>query len=105
MIVESEVMFKVRAPPRVCGRACPSGHTAFETLCPISPAISPARHVAPHRAAPQAMPAMGEAEEDMLDLAVGVKPLSRLGCQVFAAPELDGLTVVLPAEVASQLAR
>ena len=51
------------------------------------------------------MPAMGEAEEDMLDLAVGVKPLSRLGCQVFAAPELDGLTVVLPAEVASQLAR
>ncbi len=48
---------------------------------------------------------MGEAEEDMLDLAVGVKPLSRLGCQVIAAPELDGLTVVLPAEVASQLER
>lgn len=32
----------------------------------------------------------------MLDLAFGLTPTSRLGCQVVAAPELDGLRVRLP---------
>jgi ferredoxin, 2Fe-2S len=36
-------------------------------------------------------------EEDMLDLAVGVCPNSRLGCQIVLTEELDGLTVRLPA--------
>jgi ferredoxin, 2Fe-2S len=36
-------------------------------------------------------------EEDMLDLAVGVRPTSRLGCQIVLTEELDGLTVRLPA--------
>jgi 2Fe-2S ferredoxin len=36
-------------------------------------------------------------EEDMLDLAVGVCPTSRLGCQIVLTDELDGLTVRLPA--------
>jgi 2Fe-2S ferredoxin len=36
-------------------------------------------------------------EEDMLDLAVGVRPTSRLGCQIVLTEELDGLTVSLPA--------
>jgi ferredoxin, 2Fe-2S len=36
-------------------------------------------------------------EEDMLDLAVGVCPTSRLGCQILLTEELDGLTVRLPA--------
>jgi 2Fe-2S ferredoxin len=35
-------------------------------------------------------------EEDMLDLAVGVCPTSRLGCQIVLTEELDGLTVRLP---------
>jgi 2Fe-2S ferredoxin len=35
-------------------------------------------------------------EEDMLDLAVGVQPTSRLGCQIVLTEELDGLTVRLP---------
>jgi ferredoxin, 2Fe-2S len=35
-------------------------------------------------------------EEDMLDLAVGVRPTSRLGCQIVLTEELDGLTVHLP---------
>lgn len=35
-------------------------------------------------------------ENDMLDLAFGLTPTSRLGCQVVAAPELDGLRVRLP---------
>ncbi len=36
-------------------------------------------------------------EEDMLDLATGVRPTSRLGCQIVVTEELDGLTVHLPA--------
>lgn len=35
----------------------------------------------------------------MLDLAAGLKDNSRLGCQVIAAENLDGMTVVMPAEV------
>ncbi len=36
-------------------------------------------------------------EEEMLDLAPGVQPTSRLGCQIVLTEELDGLTVRLPA--------
>ncbi|KAL5544295.1 hypothetical protein UlMin_008079 [Ulmus minor] len=36
-------------------------------------------------------------ENDMLDLAFGLSETSRLGCQVIARPELDGLRVALPA--------
>ena len=39
-----------------------------------------------------------EDEEDMLDLAFGLTPTSRLGCQIIITSELDGLTVTLPAE-------
>ena len=35
-------------------------------------------------------------EEDMLDLAVGLEPTSRLGCQIRLTEELDGLRVRLP---------
>jgi ferredoxin, 2Fe-2S len=38
-----------------------------------------------------------EDEEDMLDLAFGLTKTSRLGCQIVMTPELDGLTVKLPA--------
>ena len=37
-----------------------------------------------------------EDEEDMLDLAFGLTPTSRLGCQIVMTEELDGLTVRLP---------
>ncbi|MEO0391834.1 MAG: ferredoxin family 2Fe-2S iron-sulfur cluster binding protein [Pseudomonadota bacterium] len=37
-----------------------------------------------------------EDEEDMLDLAFGLKPTSRLGCQIIVSQALDGLTVHLP---------
>ena len=42
--------------------------------------------------------AASEEEEDMLDLAAGVARTSRLSCQIDLAPDLDGLTVRLPAE-------
>ncbi len=44
-----------------------------------------------------------EDEEDMLDLAFGLKPTSRLGCQIVMSEELDGLVVELPKEVNSML--
>ena len=37
-------------------------------------------------------------EEDMLDLAVGLQPTSRLGCQIEISDELDGLRVSIPEE-------
>jgi len=37
-----------------------------------------------------------EDEEDMLDLAFGLQPTSRLGCQLVMTAELDGLRVKLP---------
>ncbi|TVU12219.1 hypothetical protein EJB05_45852, partial [Eragrostis curvula] len=36
-------------------------------------------------------------ENDMLDLAFGLTETSRLGCQVIAKPELDGMRLALPA--------
>jgi 2Fe-2S ferredoxin len=39
-----------------------------------------------------------EDEEDMLDLAFGLSPTSRLGCQIIMNKELDGLTLVVPDE-------
>ena len=42
-------------------------------------------------------------EDEMLDLAWGLKPTSRLGCQITLTDALDGLVVHLPAETHSQL--
>lgn len=42
------------------------------------------------------LPAALEDEEDMLDLAAGLSPTSRLGCQIRISEEIDGLTVRLP---------
>ncbi len=39
-----------------------------------------------------------EEEEDMLDLAFGLKRTSRLGCQIIMGEELDGLVVHVPSE-------
>ncbi|MCE2686953.1 MAG: ferredoxin family 2Fe-2S iron-sulfur cluster binding protein [Rickettsiales bacterium] len=39
-----------------------------------------------------------EDEEDMLDLAFGLTPTSRLGCQITMTKDLDGLTLTVPDE-------
>ena len=44
------------------------------------------------------LPPADEDEIDMLDLAFGLTPTSRLGCQIVMTEGLDGLTVRLPAE-------
>ncbi|OMO74134.1 hypothetical protein COLO4_26697 [Corchorus olitorius] len=35
-------------------------------------------------------------ENDMLDLAFGLAETSRLGCQIVARPELDGIRLAIP---------
>ena len=40
--------------------------------------------------------AAGSQEAGMLDLAAGLRPNSRLSCQIAMTPALDGLTVRLP---------
>lgn len=49
------------------------------------------------------LPAPSEDEEDMLDLAFGLTPTSRLGCQITVTDEIDGLTVRLPTETRNLL--
>ena len=44
------------------------------------------------------LPDASEEEEDMLDLAAGVRRTSRLSCQIVLGDELDGLTVSIPVE-------
>ncbi|MDZ7588307.1 MAG: 2Fe-2S iron-sulfur cluster-binding protein [Parasphingorhabdus sp.] len=44
------------------------------------------------------LPAASEMEEDMLDLAAGVRRTSRLACQIVLTEALDGLRVSIPAE-------
>jgi ferredoxin-2, mitochondrial len=43
------------------------------------------------------LPEASEDEEDMLDQAFGLTASSRLGCQVVVTPDMDGITVQLPA--------
>lgn len=42
------------------------------------------------------LPEADDDENDMLDLAFGLTETSRLGCQVIAAEELDGISVRIP---------
>lgn len=74
-------------PPPVHAGAC-GGETACSTC-----------HLYIDAASFKKLPEVSEAEEDMLDLAAGLKPNSRLGCQVFAAENLDGMVVEMPKEV------
>lgn len=49
------------------------------------------------------LPTASEDEEDMLDLAWGLTPTSRLGCQIVLTDALDGLVVSLPLETHNQM--
>ena len=44
------------------------------------------------------LPEASEEEEDMLDLAAGVRRTSRLSCQIVLSADMDGLSVAIPAE-------
>eukprot|EP00300_Choanocystis_sp_HF-7_P002375 c11813_g1_i1.p2 GENE.c11813_g1_i1~~c11813_g1_i1.p2 ORF type:complete len:157 (-),score=37.18 c11813_g1_i1:336-806(-) len=42
------------------------------------------------------IPTPKDEEDDMLDLAFGLTDTSRLGCQIFMTPALDGIRVTIP---------
>jgi 2Fe-2S ferredoxin len=71
-------------------------HVDLEGACEGSLACSTC-HVIVDKAWYDKLPEASEDEEDMLDLAFGLTHTSRLGCQIKITPELDGLTVKLPA--------
>lgn len=60
-------------------------------------------HVIVDRAHFDLLPDPTDEEEDLLDLAWGVRPTSRLGCQVVVTDELDGMVLTLPAETNNQM--
>ncbi len=43
-----------------------------------------------------------EDEEDMLDMAFGLTPTSRLGCQIFVSKDLEGAVFKIPAKTRNQ---
>jgi len=49
------------------------------------------------------LPDATDDEEDMLDLAYGLTPTSRLGCQIIMTEELEGIVVSLPSGFNNQL--
>lgn len=49
------------------------------------------------------LPDPSDEEEDLLDLAWGVRPTSRLGCQITMTDALDGIQVALPATTNNQM--
>ncbi|MFC3050961.1 ferredoxin family 2Fe-2S iron-sulfur cluster binding protein [Kordiimonas pumila] len=44
------------------------------------------------------LPEASDEEEEMLDLASGLRATSRLGCQLLVTSELDGMKLILPKE-------
>lgn len=49
------------------------------------------------------LPDPSDEEEDLLDLAWGVRPTSRLGCQITVTASEDGMIVTLPATTNNQM--
>lgn len=49
------------------------------------------------------LPRPSEDEADMLDLAFGLRPTSRLGCQILLTDAVDGLVVQLPGRTVNMM--
>jgi 2Fe-2S ferredoxin len=60
-------------------------------------------HVVVDEAIFHSLPLPSDEEEDLLDLAWGVRPTSRLGCQVTVTDALDGLKIILPTTTNNQM--
>ncbi|XP_071119436.1 adrenodoxin-like protein 1, mitochondrial isoform X1 [Haliotis cracherodii] len=67
----------------------------IEGACEASLACSTC-HVYVQEKYMDALPEPAEKEEDMLDLAVFLKPNSRLSCQIILSKEMEGLELTLP---------
>lgn len=74
----------------------------IEGACEGSMACSTC-HVVVDKAFYSRLPKPSEDESDMLDLAYGLRPTSRLGCQIHLTEELDGLVVQLPGRTVNMM--
>jgi 2Fe-2S ferredoxin len=77
--------------------AAHNNHIDLEGACEGSLACSTC-HVVVDKSFYNLLSEPSEDEEDMLDLAFGLTPTSRLGCQIIMTKELDGLTLIVPDE-------
>merc|ERR1719399_2085387 len=71
-------------------------HGLLEGACEGSLACSTCHVIVEDKALFERIPEACEDEEDMLDLAFGLTETSRLGCQIIASEDLDGIRVALP---------
>lgn len=69
----------------------------LEGACEASLACSTCHVIFEEEGLYNRLPEPSEEENDMLDLAFGLTPTSRLGCQVLAIRELDGVRLRVPA--------
>lgn len=69
----------------------------LEGACEGSLACSTCHVIVEDRKYYDKLPEPEDDENDMLDLAFGLTETSRLGCQIKAGPELDGIKVRIPA--------
>ncbi len=68
----------------------------IEGACDGSLACSTCHVIVKNKSDYDKLPKATEEEEDMLDLAFGLTPLSRLGCQIIVSKELEGMKFQLP---------
>ncbi|KAL3814830.1 hypothetical protein ACJIZ3_016098 [Penstemon smallii] len=68
----------------------------LEGACEGSLACSTCHVIVMDMAQYNKLPDPTDEENDMLDLAFGLTETSRLGCQIIAEPELDGLHLAIP---------
>ena len=68
----------------------------LEGACEGSLACSTCHVIIDDQSVYDSLPEPDDDENDMLDLAFGLTETSRLGCQVIAAKELDGMVLSLP---------
>ena len=69
----------------------------YECACEGSLACSTC-HVVLDQASYDQLPLAEDDENDMLDLAYGLRKTSRLGCQIKLVKELDGMEITIPSE-------
>ena len=68
----------------------------LEGACEGSLACSTCHVIVKDQAVYDSLPEPDDDENDMLDLAFGLTETSRLGCQIIATKEIDGIVVALP---------
>jgi len=73
-----------------------SNNIPLEGACEGSLACSTCHVIVEDESVFDSLEEPSEEEEDMLDLAFGLTPTSRLGCQILVSDEIDGIVLQVP---------